>query len=159
MKLKGFTHSGSSQSSKTADMDDQIQEAVTDAIKGSNDKVVEIRPANTSKGRRKFPWILLIGGVFAVSYWLRKSQKPADKVQQMASETADQTKQMADQAAQTIEESGEAMAERIEDGSQKASEQVQQTGENAAEQAEQAGEKAAEKAQQSGSSSSGNSSS
>jgi len=137
---------------------DQIQEAVTDAIRGSSDKVIEIRPANTSKGG-KFPLILLLGGVLAAAYWLRKSQNPAEKVKNLANEVGGRTEQVTEQAAQTIEESGETVADRVEEGSKKASEEVEKTGEDAAEQAEKAGEKASEKAQQSGSSSSGDSSS
>lgn len=158
MKLKRPTRSGSSGSSKTADME-QIQEAVTDAIKESNDKVVEIRPANNSRGRGRFSLLFLIGTALALAYWLRKSQSPTGKVQDVASKVADQTEQVSEQAAQTIEESGETMADRIEKESQRAGEQVQHAGENAAEQAEQAGEKAAEKAQQSENGSSDDSSS
>lgn len=154
--MKRLSLKGSSKSSET-NMDEQVQEAVTDAIKGSNDKIVEIRPANESKGRWKF--LLMLIGALAVSYWLRKSQKSTDKLQSVASETADQTKKVTEQAAETIQKGGETMAERVEEGSQKASEQVQQTGENAAEKTEQAGETATDKLGESGSSSSGNSSS
>lgn len=154
--MKRLLLKGSSESSES-DMDAQVQEAVTDAITGSNDKVVEIRPANKSKGRGKFLLILLIG-VLAVSYWLRKSQKSTDKLQDVASETANQTKNVTQQAAETIQKGGETMADRVEETSQKASEQVQQTGETAAEKTEQAGENAAEKAGESGNSSSSSSS-
>ena len=149
---------GSSRSSKT-DMDEQVQEAVIDAIKESNDKTVEIRPTKESKGWGMSRLMLLIGGALGVSYWLRKSKKPTEKIQSAASETADRTKQVTEQAAETIQEGGETMADRVEEGSEKASEQIQQTGESAAEKTEEAGEKAAEKADESGSSSSGSSSS
>ncbi|WP_459808253.1 hypothetical protein [Halopiger thermotolerans] len=133
------------------EMDEQIQEAVVDAITESNDKTVEIKPANESSGRKMLPLLLLIGGAFAAGYFLRKSQKPKQKFQSVASETADRTKQMTEQAADTIQEGGETVANRVEEGSQKAGEQVQQTAESAAEKTEQAGEKAAEKADESGS--------
>lgn len=148
---------GSAGSSET-DMDEQIQETVVDAITESNDKTVEIKPANKSSGRKILSLLVLIGGAFVAGYWFRKSQKPTQKLQSVASETADRTKQMTEQAADTIQEGGETMADRVEEGAQKAGEQVQQTGESAAEKTEQAGEKAAEKADGSGSAGSSSSS-
>ncbi|WP_226041982.1 hypothetical protein [Natrinema sp. DC36] len=155
--MKRSLLSGSLGSSET-DIDEQVQEAVVDTIRESNDKTVEIKPANESSGRKMLPLLVLIGGAFAAGYWLRKSQKATQKLQSVASETADRTKQMTEQAADTIQEGGETMADRVEEGSQKAGEQVQQTGESAAEKTEQAGEKAAEKADESGSAGSSSSS-
>ncbi len=140
------------------DMNEQIQKAVTDAIKESNDKTVEIKPANESKGMGTFARLSLIVGAFAAGYWLRKSQKPTEKLQSAASETADRTKEMTHQAAQTIEKGGETVSERVEEGSEKAGQQVQQKAESAAETTEQVGEKAAEKAEEKSSGSSGGSS-
>lgn len=125
-------------------MDKQIQDAVTKAITESNDKTVEIRPAKKSKRRRKFPLMLLFGGALALIYWLRKSQKPTEKLESAASKTADQTKNVTERAAETIQEAGETLAEEIEEGSQKVSEQLQQKGENTAEKTEEAGETMAE---------------
>lgn len=140
-------------------MDEQIQEAVTDAITESNDKTVEIKPANDSSGGGMLSRLLLLAGAFAAGYWLRKSQKPTEKLESAMSETADRTKQMTEQAAETIQEGGETMAESVEQKSEKAGQKVEQTAETAAETTEQAGETAAEKAQESGSDSSGSSSS
>lgn len=148
--MKRSLLSGSAGSSET-DKDEQIQETVIDAITESNDKTVEIKPANKSSGRNLLPLLVLIGGAFVAGYWFRKSQKPTQKFQSVASETADRTKQITEQAADTIQEGGETMADRVEEGSEKAGEQVQQTAESAAEKTEQAGEKAAEKADGSGS--------
>lgn len=144
--------------SSETDSETQIQEAVTDAITGS-DKVIEIRPVNQRKKRSKLPLMLLIGGVVALSYWLRRSQYPTDTIQQAASETADLTKNMTDQASETIQEGGETMANSVEERSQEASERVERTGQQAAETAEQAGETAAEKPEETSSGSSGSSSS
>ena len=177
--MKRTTLRGSSGSSGTK-MDERVQEAVIDAIKNSDDKIVEIRPANKSKGRGKSLLLLLIGSVLAVGYWLRKSKEPTDNLQSAASETADRTKKVTKQAAEAIqkggetmaerveeksqkageqiEQTGERMAERVEEESQKAGEQIEQTGENAAEKTEQASEKAAEKADEGGSNSSDSSS-
>lgn len=145
---------GESSASSEPDMNEELQQAVSDVITESNEKTVEIKPADESKTRSYFWLIALIGGVIVVGYWLRTSQKPAETLQSAASETADRTKEMTERAADTIEEGGETMAERVEEESQKAGEQVQETGENAAEKTEQAGETAAEKADDSSSSSS-----
>lgn len=179
MRLKRPTLSRSSESSQT-EPDEQIEEAVTDAIRTSNDKVVEIRPANESKGRGRRLLMLLAGGALAVGYWLRRSENPTKTIQSAASKTATRTEEASTRAAETIQtgggtmaarveekseeagervqEGGETMADRVEEGSQKAGEQVEQTGESAAEKTEQAGEQAGEKADESGSGSSGDSS-
>lgn len=138
-------------------MDNQLQEAVTEAIKESNDKTVEIRPTDKSSGRGLFRMLLLVGGALAVSYWLRKSEDPSEVIQGAASETADRTQEVTEQAAQTIQEGGETVAERVEEESERAGEQVQQKGEEAAETTEEAGETAAEKAEETGGRSSGSS--
>ena len=180
MKLKRPTLRGSSEPAQT-DTDEQIQEAVTDAIRTSNDKVVEIRPANESKGRGRLLLMTLVGGALAIGYWLRTGRNPAKTIQNAASETAARTEEASTRAAETIQteggtmaarvdeksqeagervqESGERMADRVAEESQKAGEQVEQTGESAAEKTEQAGEQAAEKADESSSGSSGGSSS
>ena len=147
--MKRPTLKGSSESSGT-DKDERVQEAVIDAIKNSDDKIIEIRPANKSKGRGKFSLMLLIGSVLAVGYWLQKSQEPTDKLQSAADETADRTKKMTKQAAETIQKGGETMAERVEEKSQKAGEQVEQTGENTAERVEEESQKAGEQVEQTG---------
>ena len=152
MQLKLPTRSRSSGSSED-EMGTELQEAMTDAIRESDDKIIEIRPANTSRGRGKFSLIALIGVVIAVGYWLRKSQRPTDKLQRAASETADRTKHVTEQAADRIQERGETVAERVEEESQHVSEQVEQTGETVAEETEKVGEKAAENEDESGQSS------
>jgi len=142
--------SATSKSSKRSE-GDRVEEAVIDAIKESNNKTIEIRPANKSKIGRISRVLLFVGAVIGLSYWMRKSQKPKEMLQSAKSETADRTKEMSEQAAETIQEGGETVAERVEEGSQAAGEQIEQTGEEAAEATEQAGEEAAEKADEDGS--------
>ena len=149
MKLKPQL-SRPSESGET-EMDAQVQEAVTNAITESNDKTIEIRPANESGGRGPLALLALVGVVVAVGYWLRTSRQSSDTLQSVADETADRTKQVTEEAADTIRQGGETVAEQVEEGSQKAGEQVQQTGEKAAEEAEKAGETATEKVDESGS--------
>ena len=149
MKLKPQL-SRPSESGET-EMDARVQEAVTDAITESNDKTIEIRPANESGGRGPLALLALVGVVVAVGYWLRTSRQSSDTLQSVADETADRTKQVTEEAADTIQQGGETVAEQVEEGSQKAGEQVQQTGEKAAEEAEKAGETATEKVDESGS--------
>ena len=164
--------SATSKSSKRSE-GDRVEEAVIDAIKESNNKTIEIRPANKSKIGRISRVLLFVGAVIGLSYWMRKSQKPkemlqsaksetadrtkemseqaADRTKEMSEQAADRTKEMSEQAAETIQEGGETVAERVEEGSQAAGEQIEQTGEEAAEATEQAGEEAAEKADEDGS--------
>ncbi len=147
---------GASAPSQRAESD-RFEEAVIDAIKESNDKTVEIRPANESKGGRISRLLLFVGAAIGLGYWMRKSQKPkeilesaksetADRTEEMSERAADRTEEMSEQAATTIQEGGETVAERVEEGSQEAGEQIEQTGEDAAEATEEAGEEAAEKA-------------
>jgi len=145
--MKRPTLRGASGSSKT-EMSDQIEEAVIDKIQDANDRVIEIRPADKSSGRRRFPLMVLIGGAVALSYWLRKSQRPAETVQKAVSETADRTKRATEQAAGTIEERGESVSERVEEKSEQASDTVEQFGEETADATEEAGEKAADAAEE-----------
>ena len=164
--------SATSKSSKRSE-GDRVEEAVIDAIKESNNKTIEIRPANKSKIGRISRVLLFVGAVIGLSYWMRKSQKPkemlqsaksetadrtkemseqaADRTKEMSEQAADRTKEMSEQAGETIQEGGETVAERVEEGSQAAGEQIEQTGEEAAEATEQAGEEAAEKADEDGS--------
>lgn len=78
---------GSSATSETG-INEKFRRAVTDGITGSNDKPVELKPANESKGRSHFRLIALLGGVIAIGYWLRSSQKPTETLQSGASEPA-----------------------------------------------------------------------
>ena len=48
-------------------MDEQIADAVADAIK-SNDKTIEIGPADQSKGLGLSRLLLLVGGAIGLSY-------------------------------------------------------------------------------------------
>lgn len=138
---------GSSESKDTT-TNDEFKEAVMEAIKESDDKTVEIRPADKSKGWGLSKLLLLVGGAVGLSYWMRKSQNPTETLQKAASQTADRTKEVTEQAGETIEEGGETVADRVEEGSAKAGEQVQKTGEEAADKTEEAGEKAADKAEE-----------
>lgn len=147
---------GTSESSQRSESD-RFEEAVIEAIQESNDKTVEIRPANNSKGGGISRVLLFVGAAIGLGYWMRKSQKPnemlqsaksktAGRTEEMTEQAADRTEEMSEQAAETIQEGGETVAERVEEGSQEAGEQIQQTGEEAAEATEEAGEEAAEKA-------------
>jgi hypothetical protein len=147
---------GSATSSKRSESD-RVEEAVIEEIRESDDKIIEIRPANESKGGGLSRALLFVGAAVGLSYWLRKSQKPTELLQSAKSEAvgrteeaADRTETMSEQAAQTIQEGGETVAERVEEGSQEAGEHVEQVGEEAAEATERAGEEAAESADEDG---------
>lgn len=133
-----------------SDEDDQMTELIADAL-SSNDKVIEIRPVDQSKGMGLKG--LLLFGVAAVglAYWVQNSRKPNDLIEDVKEKTAGQT----DQAAETIEEGTETVSERIESGSEQAGEAVQEIGEEAADRTEEVGEKAADEADDDTSSSSG----
>lgn len=152
--MKRPTLTNVSRSSKS-DADEQISEAVIEAIK-SSDKTIEIRPTNRrrSTGARVRRLLLFLGAAIGISYWLQKSQRSTDAIENATSKTADRTKQMTEQAAQTIKGGGETVAERVEEGSQKAGEKVEETGEEAAEKTERTGEKVSKKADESDTSSS-----
>lgn len=148
--MKRPTLSTSSKSSKSS-MNEEVQQAVADVIKESDDKTVEIKPANQSKGiSRTFLMALLIGGAIAVGYWLKKSEKPSEKLQETVSKTADRTKKMTEQTADNVQQSGETLADRVEEESEKAGEKVQKAGEKTAEKTEKVSEKAAEKTEEAG---------
>lgn len=139
---------GSSDSERTKD--EQLQQAVTDAIEDSSDKEIIIRPAKKSGGSR-LRRMLLIAGVFgAIALWMRRSEKPTQKIQQTASKAADRTKQMTGQAADTVQEEGQTFSERVEEGSQMAGEQIQEAGEQAAETVDQGSEQAGEQIEEKG---------
>ncbi|WP_224449088.1 hypothetical protein [Haloprofundus salilacus] len=131
-------------------MDEEIQQAVVDVIKGSNNKTVEIRPADESKGFATIPRMLLIGGALAVGYWMAKSKNATKDLKSMMSKTADRTEKMSKRTAETIKKSGETAAERVEKESQRTGEQVQKMGEKAAEKTQKASEQAAEKTEKAG---------
>jgi len=163
---------GTSESSERFESD-RVEEAVIEAIKESNDKTIEIRPADKSKGRGISRVLLFVGAAIGLSYWMRKSQKPkeifrraknktagrteeiseqaADRTEEMSERAANRTEEMSEQAAETIQEGGEAVAERVEEGSQEAGKELQMKGEEAAEATEKAGEEAAKKADEDGS--------
>jgi len=138
--MKRPTLSRSSKSKQT-DTNEQIEEVMREAISDLDDKVIEIRPASESRGNKTFPLLVLVGGVVALGYWLRRTQRPTEMLQNAANEAADRTKQATGEAGETIQEGGETVAETVEEESQKAGKQVKQTGEDAAEAAEEAGEK------------------
>lgn len=130
-------------------MDEQIADAITDAIK-SNEKTIEIRPANQSRGSRLSRLLLLVVGAIGLSYWLQKSQRPGKMVRETTSKISDRAKRATDQTAEKIEEGGEEVAHRIEEGSEKAGEKVEQTGKQASEKTEEGSEKAGEKVEEVG---------
>ena len=121
-------------------MERELIDTLKEVITESNDKTIEIRPANNSNGLGKLWLLAFIGGAIAGGYWLGKSQRSTDKLQSVANETADRTKRVTDQVANKIQEGGETVAERVEEGSEHASEKVQETGEEVAEGAEETGE-------------------
>lgn len=137
-----------SSQSEQAELDEKIRDAVTDVIRESTDKTVEIRPADGSNGRKRFTRLLFVGAVLAVVYWLRTSERPGEKVQRAASGVADWTRRRTGTAAETIQRGGETVSERVEEESQRAGDRIQQTGESVAERTEQAGETAAERVEQ-----------
>jgi len=136
-------------------MNDQIQEAVIDKIKTSDDRVIEIRPVDKSKGRRKFPLMVIIGGALALSYWLQKSRPPTETLQNAVSEAADRTKKATEKTAGTIEEGSEQASDTVEQFGKEAADKTERAGKEAADKAEKAGEKASDKADESGRSSTG----
>lgn len=144
--MKPSTLTNVTRSSKS-NADEQLSEAVIDAIK-SGDKTIEIRPTSRdrSKGLRVRRLLLFLGVAIGVSYWLQKSQRSTDVLENATSKTADRTKQMTKQAAQTIKGGGETVAERVDEESQKAGEKVETVGEKAAEKTERTGEGVSEKA-------------
>ena len=134
--------------STEGDIDERIADAVTGAIK-SNDKTIEIRPADQSKGLGISRLLLLVVGAIGLSYWLQKSQRPAEMIRETTNTIADRTKQSTEQTAEKIEEGGEEVADRIEEESEKAGEKVEEAGEKTAEKSEETGKKAAKKAEES----------
>jgi len=126
-------------------VDDHVSETVAEAL-SSDDKIIEIRPSQSSSGmglRR----LLLLGAVaIGLAYWARSSQKPDQLIESVKEETASRTHR----AAETIEKGSQTASERIESGSERASETVYEAGEKAAERTEEAGEKAAERTEEAG---------
>jgi len=130
--------------------DAQITKAIVNAI-SSNDKVVEIRPAERSKGMGLTRLLLFGAGAVALAYWVQNSQKPDDLIGSVKEKATDQTHQAAEKieagsenASERIKDGSESASERIEEGSERAGEAVQEAGETVADRTEEAGEKAAE---------------
>lgn len=128
---------GGTSRSTTTDANEQIEAALIEAIRESDDKTIEIRPANRSKGGRVLRVLVVVAAALGLSYWLHKSQKPTELIRG-ASETADRS------GAETIKEGSDAVAEDIEEGSRKAGEEIEQTGDEVADATEEIGETAAE---------------
>ena len=144
--MESETESGSSGISG-ADMDEQLLNAVTEAITGSNDKVVEIRPARQSDGGgRRLPLLVLLAGMVAVAYWLRAADDSPEALRTATHEIADRTELVSERTAERIQAGGETLADRVEEGSQKASEAVEEKSQKAGEAVEEGGERAAERA-------------
>lgn len=146
MEMKRPTLKASARSTES-DMNEQIADAVTDAIK-SNDKTIEIRPAKRSKGMGLSRLLLVVGGAIVLGYWLQKSQRPAEMIREATSTIAERTKLATEQTAEKIEEGGEEVADRIEEESEEVGETVVKAGEQTSEKTEEVGEKAAEKAEE-----------
>lgn len=149
MKAPSLTDlSGESETSAN----DQVIQEIIDAI-SSNDKTVEIRPAEKSGGMGLTRLLLVVAGAVGIAYWMRNSQKP-DELLKTAKE---ETSRMSEQAAETIEEGSETASDRIEAKAGKASEAVEgasstveEAGETAAERTEKVGETAAERTEEAG---------
>lgn len=148
---------GDSSGSSAPSAGDQVTKTVIDAIEGSDDKVIEIRPAKRSSGWRRGVVLLLIGGVVGALLWRLIAQDSDDIVQEVANKTSELTEQLADQAAETVRGGGENIADQVdgesqkiadqfEEESQKAGDQIEQVGEDTAGIAEDAGEKLSGKA-------------
>jgi uncharacterized protein YjbJ (UPF0337 family) len=130
-------------------MNEQIQEAVIDKVRNSDDRVIEIRPVDESRGRRKVPLTVIVGGALALTYWLQKSRRPTETLKDAVSGAADRTKRAT--TARSVERGGEAATQHVEGESERASGTVEQFGTEAAErtgeaadQTETAGEEAAD---------------
>ena len=139
--------SATSKSSKRSE-GDRVEEAVIDAIKESNNKTIEIRPANKSKIGRISRVLLFVGAVIGLSYWMRKSQKPKEMLQSAKSETADRTKEMSDQAADRTKEMSEQAADRTKEMSEQAADRTKEMSEQAAETIQEGGETVAERVEE-----------
>lgn len=124
--------------------DNKITKAIDDAL-SSNDKVIEIRPAEKSSGMGLGRFLLLGASAVGLAYWVRNSQKPDELIGSVKEKTADRTHE----AAQTIEEGSETASERIEESSEQAGKAVQDAGETVADHTEEAGEKASEESEES----------
>jgi len=126
--------------------DEQLATAIADAL-SSNDKVVEIRPANRSTGIGLTRLALIVAGAVGLAYWMRTSQKPDELIESAKSKTARRTSDATHRAAETIQEGSETAADRIEAGSQRAGETIEDVGETAADRTESVGEAAAEESE------------
>lgn len=117
--------------------DDQMTETVVEAL-AANDKVIEIRPADQSKGLGIKKFLLLGVGALGLAYWVRNSETPDEFIENVKEKASTQV----DHAEEAIEEGSETASERIEEGSGRVSEAVETAGETAADRTEEAGEKA-----------------
>jgi len=129
--------------------EDTVSNVLSEAL-SSNDKVIEIRPANQSSGMGLSRLLLLGVAAIGVAYWVQNSQKPKEIIGNVKEETASRTQE----AAETIEKGSETASQRIEAGSDRAGDAVEEAGETVADRTEEAGEKAADEAEKSSSSSS-----
>lgn len=130
---------------RTSRGENHISETLSEAL-SSNDKIIEIRPANRSTGMGLKRLMLLGAAAVGFAYWLRNSQKPDELIDNVKEGTANRTHQ----AAEKIQKGTETASERIEEGSERASEAVHEAGEKASERTEKAGEKAAERTEKAG---------
>lgn len=125
--------------------DEKITNAIIDAI-SANDKVIEIRPANRSKGMGLRRLLLLGAASIGLAYWARNSQRPKELIESVREQTATRTHQ----AAETIEAGGETASKRIEEGSDRAGKAVQEAGDKVAERTEEMSDKAADRTEKTG---------
>lgn len=133
-------------------VEEQMAEMIVEAL-SSNDKVIEIRPAERTKKMGLKRLLLLGAAVIAFAYWAQNSQKSDDLIESVKEKATGQVHE----AAESIEEGSEAASERIEAGSKRAGDAVQEAGdavqeasEKAAEKTEEAGEEAADQTEEAG---------
>lgn len=126
-------------------VDDRLTDALVDAI-ASNDKVIEVRPAEQSRGPGLAGLLVLAVGAAGLAYWVLNSRTSDDLLETAKEETADRTRRATEGAAEAIDEGSETAADRIEAGSQRAGDAVEEAGETAADRTEEAGDAAADEA-------------
>lgn len=123
--------------------DDQLTDALVDAI-ASNDRTIEIRPANGSRGPGLGRLLVLAASAVGLAYLALKTRTSDDLLETAREETVHRTRRASEQAAETMEEGTETAADRIEAGSRRAGDAVEGAGETAADRTESVGDPAEE---------------
>jgi len=155
--MKRTQTSGSSDTSESAssrgfgtELDERLLDAVTEAITESNDKVVEIRPAERSGGGGRFPLALLFAGALVAVYWLRSAENSSEAVRTATHGIADRTELVSERTAERIQAGGETLADRVEERSQRVGETIEEKSRRAGETIEEKSQKAGEAVEEGG---------